>query len=167
MGSQNAILDHTWSDERVSNLWINGRVFGESGLNGGVCGHFNVPVIMISGDQTVCAEAQDFFGDVETAVVKKAIGRMAAECFPPAVTARLIEDAAKRAVKKLAKKKSPKPFKVEAPITMVLEFMQSEMADKAMIMPGVKRLEGRKVQYVAEDMVMIYFAFRTLLALAR
>ncbi|MBI5353340.1 MAG: M55 family metallopeptidase [Chloroflexi bacterium] len=167
MGSQTAILDHTWSDERVANLWINGRLFGESGLNGGVCGHFNVPVIMISGDQTVCAEAQDFFGDVETAVVKQAIGRMAAECFPPAVTSKLIEDSAKRAVKKLAQKKSPKPFKVEAPITMVLEFVQSEMADKAMIMPGALRLQDRKVQYVAEDMVTIYFAFRTLLALAR
>lgn len=167
MGSQNAILDHTWSDERVANLWINGRLFGESGLNGGVCGHFNVPVIMISGDQTVCAEARDFFGDVETVVVKNAIGRMAAECFPPAVTAKLIEDSANRAVKKLAQNPPPEPFKVEAPITMVLEFVQSEMADKSMIMPGAKRLEDRKVQYVAEDMVTIYFAFRTLLALAR
>jgi D-amino peptidase len=168
IGAQNAILDHTWSDERVFNLWLNGRLFGESGLNGAVCGHFNAPVIMISGDQTVCAEAQDFFGaDVETAVVKKAIGRMAAECLPPAVTAKLIEDAAKRAMKKLAKKKAPQPLKMKAPITMVLEFVQSEMADKAMIMPGAKRLDDRKIQYIAEDMVTIYFAFRTLLALAR
>lgn len=167
IGAQDATLDHTWSDERVANLWVNGRLFGESGLNGGVCGHFNVPVIMISGDQTVCAEVQDFFGDVETAVVKKAIGRMAAECLPPAVTAKLIEDAAARAVKRLADKKVPLPYKVEAPITMVLEFVQSEMADKAMIMPGAIRMEDRKVQYVAQDMVTIYFAFRTLLALAR
>lgn len=167
IGAQNATLDHTWSDERVANLWINGRLFGESGLNGSVCGHFNVPVVMISGDQTVCAEARDFFGDVETAVVKKAIGRMAAECFPPAVTAKLIEEAAERAMKRLTAKQAPAPFKVDSPITMVLDFVQSEMADKAMIMPGAARLEDRKVQYVAEDMVTIYFAFRTLLALAR
>lgn len=167
IGAQNAILDHTWSDERVANLWINGRLFGESGLNGAVCGHFNVPVILISGDQTVCAEARDFFGDLETAVVKKAVGRMAAECLPPAVTAKMIEDTAERALKKLANKQVPPPFEVEPPITMVLEFVQSEMADKAMIMPGAARLEDRKVQYLADDMVAIYFAFRTLLALAR
>jgi D-amino peptidase len=168
IGAQNAILDHTWSDERVANLWINGRLFGESGLNGAVCGYFNAPVIMISGDQTVCAEARDFFGNaVETAVVKQAIGRMAAECLPPAVTAKLIEDAAKRAMKKLAKKKTPKPFKVKTPVKMVLEFVQSEMADKAMIMPGAVRMQDRKVQYIGDDMVTIYFAFRTLLALAR
>ncbi len=168
VGAKEAILDHTWSDERVCNLWINGKLFGESALNGAVCGHFNVPVIMISGDQTVCAEAQDVFGAaLEKAVVKRAIGRMAAECYPPAVSAKLIEDAAKRAMKKLVAGKAPKPFRVKAPIKMTLELMQSEMADKAMIMPGVVRLSDRKVQYVGDDMVTIYFAFRTLLALAR
>jgi D-amino peptidase len=167
IGAQNANLDHTWSDERIFGLSLNGRLVGEAALNGAVCGHFNVPVIMISGDQTVCAEARDFFGDVETVVVKKAIGRMAAECYPPAVTAKLIEEAAERAVKRLAAKNVPAPFKLQTPITMIADFVQSEMADKAMIMPGAKRLEDRKVQYVANDMVTIYFAFRALLALAR
>jgi len=167
MGAQNAILDHTWSDERVANLWINDKLFGESALNGAVCGHFGVPVIMVSGDQTVCAEVREAFGNVETAQVKKAIGRMAAECLPPAVTGRLIEEAAHRAVERLQAGKAPAPLKVPAPISMVLELVQSEMADKAMIMPGARRLEDRKVQYVADDMVTIYYAFRTLLALAR
>ncbi len=167
MGAQSAILDHTWSDERVANLWINDKLFGESALNGAVCGHFGVPVIMVSGDQTVCAEVREAFGDVETAQVKKAIGRMAAECLPPAVTGRLIEEAAHRAVERLQAGKAPAPLKVPAPINMVLELVQSEMADKAMIMPGARRLEDRKVQYVADDMVTIYYAFRTLLALAR
>jgi len=167
IGAQKAILDHTWSDERVANLWINERLFGESGLNGAVCGHFNVPVIMISGDQTVCAEACDFFGDLETVVVKHAIGRMAAECLPPAVTAKMIEEAAERAVQRLKNKQAPPPFKASSPIEMILEFVQSEMADKAMIMPGAMRLGDRKVRYTADDMVTIYFAFRTLLALAR
>ena len=43
----------------------------------------------------------------------------------------------------------------------------NQMADKAMIMPGAVRLTDRKVQYLADDMVTAYFAFRTLLALAR
>lgn len=79
------------------------------------------------------------------------------------MTSKLIEEAAERATKRLAAKKVPAPF----PITMVMDFVQSEMADKAMIMPGAKWLKDRKVEYVANDMVTIYFAFRTLLALAR
>ncbi|HLA99052.1 MAG TPA: M55 family metallopeptidase [Anaerolineales bacterium] len=166
-GAQNAILDHTWSDERVANLWINERLFGETGLNAAVCGHFDVPVTMISGDQTVCAEAVDFLGQVETAVVKQATSRMTAECLPPAATQKIIQQAASRAVARLQAGNAPAPFKVNAPIHMVVEFVQSEMADKAMTMPGAVRLQDRRVGYSAQDMLTIYAAFRTLLALAR
>ena len=167
IGSRATILDHTWSDERVANLWLNGRLFGEPGLNAAVCGHFNVPVIMVSGDQSVCAEARDFLGDVETAAVKQAIGRMSAECLPPAVTAPMIEAAAQHAVTRLRDKKAPAPFRMQLPIVMIVEFVQSEMADKAMILPGACRLEDRQVQYSAPNMLTAYFAFRTFLALAR
>ncbi len=166
-GAQNAILDHTWSDERVANLWINERLYGETGLNAAVCGYFDVPVVMISGDQTVCAEAVDFLGTVETAVVKQATSRMAAECLPPAAAQQIIEQAASRAVKRLQAGNAPAPFKVKTPIHMVVEFVQSEMADKATTMPGAARLQDRKVGYHAQDMLTIYAAFRTLLALAR
>lgn len=168
MGAINGILDHTWSDERVSGLWINKRAFGESGLNGAVCGHFGVPIIMASGDQTLSDEVRDFFGDkIETAQVKKATGRMSAECTPPAETSKLIEEVAKRAVINLKSGKAPKPFKVITPIKMTLEFIQSEMADKAALMPGVKRVMDRRVEYTASNMVTIYQAFRSMVSAAR
>jgi D-amino peptidase len=168
MGAINAILDHTWSDERVSGLWINDRAFGEAGLNGAVCGHFEVPIIMASGDQTLCAEVKEFFGnEIETAQVKKAVSRMSAECMPPAVTVSMIEEVAKRAVINLKSEKAPKPFVVSKPIKMTLEFEQSDMADRATLMPNAKRTLDRRVEYTADDMVTIYLAFRTFLALAR
>ncbi len=168
MGAINAILDHTWSDERVSGLWINDRAFGESGLNGAVCGHFDVPIIMASGDQNLCAEVREFFGDeIETAQVKKAVSRMSAQCLPPSVTSKLIEEAAARALKNLKDKKAPKLFKVPAPIVMTVEFEQSDMADRAALLPHAKRSMDRRVEYVADDMVTIYLAFRAMLALAR
>jgi len=168
MGAVNAILDHTWSDERVSGLWINDRAFGEAGLNGAVCGHFDVPIIMASGDQTLCAEVREFFGNaIETAQVKKAMSRMSAECLPPAQTAKLIEEVAKRALINLKSKKAPKPFKISKSIKMTVEFVQSDMADRAALMPHAKRTIDRRVEYVADDMITIYLAFRTLLALAR
>jgi len=168
MGTAHAILDHTWSDERVSGLWINDRAFGEAGLNGAVCGHFDVPVIMASGDQTLCAEVREFFGNaIETAQVKKAMSRMSAECLPPAQTAKLIEEVAKRALINLKSKKAPKPFKISKPIKMTVEFVQSDMADRVALMPHAKRTIDRRVEYVADDMITIYLAFRTMLALAR
>lgn len=168
MGAIHGILDHTWSDERVSGLWINDRAFGESGFNGAVCGHFDVPIIMASGDQTLCGEVRDFFGNkIETAQVKKATGRMSAECLSPAETSKLIEEVAKRAVINLKSGKAPKPFKVSAPIKMTIEFVQSDMADKAALMPGAKRTTDRHVDYTSDNMVTIYQAFRTMLSAAR
>jgi D-amino peptidase len=167
MGTVNAILDHTWSDKRVSGLWINDRAIGEAALNGAVCGHFNVPVIMASGDQTLCAEMREFFGsNIETAQVKKAVSRMAAECLSPAETGKLIEEVSKRAVINLKSRKAPKPFIVATPIKMTLEFGQSDMADRAALMPNTKRMPDRRVEYAADDMVTIYAAFQTMVALA-
>ena len=71
-GSPNAILDHTWSSRTVANVWLNDILTGEYGLNAAVAGHFGVPVIMVSGDQTACAQVTELLGDVETAVVKQA-----------------------------------------------------------------------------------------------
>jgi D-amino peptidase len=166
-GAPNAILDHTWSSERVADVWLEGRQVGESGLNGAVCGHFNVPVIMISGDQTVCAEAEGLLGNLETAVVKQASGRMAAECLPVAVAQQKIQAAAARAVSRLRAGQAPPPFKLQPPITVAIDFMKSEMADKAMILPRAKRGPDRRVTYTADDMVTVYLAFRSLLASAR
>lgn len=166
VGSQNAILDHTWSNSRVANLWLNGRLVGEIGLNAAVCGHFGVPVIMISGDQTACAEATELFGRVEVAVVKHATGRMAAECLPPEVAQQKIREAAARAVNRLKAGGAPEPFHLQAPITIAIEFVHSEMADRAALLPGARRAEGRRVEFTADDMPAAYRAFRAMVALA-
>ena len=167
IGSQNANLDHTWSDERVVNLSINGRSFGESGLNGAVCGHYGAPVILISGDQTVCAEAADFFGPLEQAVVKTASGRFSAECLPPAVSWPKIQDAARQAVSRLKAGQAPQPLRLPLPVSMVVDLVQTEMADRASQLPGSRRTGGRRIEYTAPDMPTLYHAFLTLLALAR
>jgi D-amino peptidase len=166
IGSQNAILEHTWSDERVANLLINGQPFGEIGLNAAVSGHFGAPVLMITGDQTACAEATALLGGVETVIVKTASGRMAAELLPPTIAQEKIQNGARRAVQRLANGDAPPPLRLPAPITMTIDFVQSEMADKAALLPGARRTD-RRVEYSAADMITIYAAFRTALALAR
>ena len=54
-----------------------------------------------------------------------------------------------------------------APIKMIVEFVQSDMADKASYLPYATRTTNRRVEYAADDMVTIYLAFRAMFALAR
>jgi D-amino peptidase len=166
-GTQNAILDHTWSSKCVLNLWLNDLLVGESGLNAAVCGHFNTPVLLVSGDQSVCAEAAEMLGAIETVVVKRASGRMAADCLPPAKTQEMIRQAAQRAVQRLVQGQAVPPFKLPAPIKVVVELFSSEMADKASLLPGAKRLDGRRIELQAENMPQAYCSFRAAVSLAR
>jgi D-amino peptidase len=166
-GAHPAILNHTWSSKCIANLWLNGEVVGEIGLNAAVCGFFNVPVIMISGDQTACAEATELLGTIETAVVKQATGRMAAECLPPGAAQQAIYEATVRAVGCLQAGEAPMPFSIEAPIILDIEFVQSDMADRAALLPGARRPVGKRVEFTAGDMPDAYRTFRAAVALSR
>jgi D-amino peptidase len=166
-GTRNAILDHTWSSKCVLNLWLNDLLVGETGLNAAVCGHFNTPVLLVSGDQSVCAEAVEMLGRIETVVVKHATGRMAAECLPPAKVQESLRQAASRAVQRLAQGQAVPPLKLPAPIQVVVELFSAEMADKAALLPGAKRLDGRRIEILAADMPEAYRSFRAAVTLAR
>lgn len=167
VGSVHGILDHTWSSSTVYSVKVNGQLLGETGWNAAVCGHYGAPVIMVSGDQTVCAEARDLLGAVETAEVKQASSRMAALCLPPEVSQRLIQDAAARAVRRLHEGKAPAPFRVTTPVTLGVELMTGEMADKAMLLPGLRRTGGRAIEFTAENVPAAYGLFRAMVTVAR
>lgn len=164
-GSPYAILDHTWSSKTVANVWLNEILTGEYGLNAAVAGHFGVPIIMVSGDQTACAQVVEHLGDVETAVVKQATGRFSAECLAPQVAQDVICVAAERAVQRLAAGDIPEPFVLDTPITVTVEFFTSDMADRASLMPFTKRA-GTRVSFVSQEMASAYNGFRAMVTLA-
>jgi D-amino peptidase len=140
---------------------------GEIGWNAAVCGHFDLPVVLLSGDQTACAEAAELLGSLETVAVKQARGRMAAECLSPQVAQEQIAEAARRAVRRLAAGDTPPPLRFEPPLTLHVELVTSDMADRAAILPGARRLEGKRIELVAGDAVTAYRSFRALVTLAR
>lgn len=165
-GSMNAVLDHTWSSTRVINAWINGRLTGETGMNGAVCGAFGAPVLLVTGDQTVAAEALDWIPGIETAIVKTSCGRSAAHCLPAAQTQPIIRNAAARAVKRFLAGQAPAPLQVGTPVVIRIEFANSQMGDMAALLPGAVRLDGRIIEFGAPDMPSAYLRFRAAVALA-
>ena len=165
MGTPNAILDHTWSSKTVSNVWLNDVLTGEFGLNGAVAGHFGVPVIMATGDQTACAQIIEQLGEMETAVVKQATGRFAAEVLAPQVTHEMIYMAATRAMQRLQDNDVPEPFVLDTPIRVAVEFFTSDMADRASKIPFTQR-DGRCVSMSVSEMASAYSGFRSMVMLA-
>lgn len=165
-GAKNAVLGHTWSNTKVSNVWLNDRVIGEIGLNACLAGQFGAPVIMISGDAVACEEAAEWIPGVQTAVVKRGTAYCAAECLPPAAAQRIIQETAMTAIHGLKDGRAPAPLKLAGPIKITLEFFHSGMADIASWMPDVKRVDGRTVQFQGANMLEAYSQFRAAVALA-
>ena len=164
-GTPNAILDHTWSSKTVANVWVNDILTGEYGLNAAVAGHFGVPVVMATGDQTACSQMAELLGELELAIVKQATGRFAAECLAPVVTQEMIALTASRAVERLMDGDMPEPFVLDTPVNVSVEFFTSDMADKASKMPFTQR-EGTRVSFSAEEMASAYSGFRSMIMLA-
>lgn len=165
-GSQNAVLAHTWSSRQIANVWLNGVLVGEYGLNAAVAGHFNVPVLMISGDQTACAQAVELLGPLEIAVVKQASGFFSAECLALKVTLPMISNAARRAVLRLKEGTAARPFIVQTPVTVAIEFRQPEAADRAVLLPGAKRLDSLLIELTVPDMLTAQAGFRAAVKLS-
>ena len=159
-GTENGVLAHTWSSKRVANLWLNDILMGETELNSALCGYYGAAPIMITGDQTVCAQVSKLLGDLEKAEVKEATSFQSAACFPPSLTQKLIQDAATRAVARLKNDDAPPLFKVVEPVRVKIEFRMVEMADAAVRIPGAVRLDGTKIKFTSPNMPDAYRNFR-------
>ncbi|MBA2754846.1 MAG: M55 family metallopeptidase [Chloroflexia bacterium] len=132
-----AIHPHTIAGIAVSELRINGRPHGETGLNAAVLASLGIPTVMVTGDATTVEEAKAFLGpEIETVAVKRAVGRNAAICRPPAVTRPEITAAAERALGRLG---AVAPYRPEAPWRLEVDFNTMPQCDRAARTAGIER----------------------------
>src|ERR1700745_2952263 len=102
-GTADGVLSHTVSGQAWQNLRFNGTLVGETGINAALCGHFGVPVVLVTGDRAVCEEGRELLGDGLTTVeVKEGLGRFSARMKTPREARELIEEAAKHALADLS-----------------------------------------------------------------
>ena len=78
-GTADGVLSHTVSGQAWQSLRFNGTLVGETGINAALCGHWGVPVVLVTGDRAVCREGRELLGDGLTTVeVKEGLGRFSA-----------------------------------------------------------------------------------------
>jgi D-amino peptidase len=102
-GTADGVLSHTVSGQAWQSLRFNGTLVGETGINAALCGHWGVPVVLVTGDRAVCSEARELLGDGLTTVdVKEGLGRFSARMKTPHEARELIEAGAKQALSDLS-----------------------------------------------------------------
>jgi D-amino peptidase len=145
-GTLGGVLAHTVI-RPLMDVWVNGRPIGEIGLAAAVAGELGVPVVLVTGDRATTEEAKALLGEIETVTVKEGIGAAAAENLAPEVARQKIREAAQRAVSL-----RPSPFIIQPPITVRVRFEVGAQADGAALLPGSRRVDGRTVEWTAEEM---------------
>jgi len=164
VGTQDAVQDHTYTDETIYEVRMNGEPCSEARINAAVAGSFNVPVVFLSGDQSACADAKSFLPWIETVEVKRAIGRYAAESMSPAQARAAIRAGIERALRG-GPARGAKPYRFSSPVTLELRFTSTAKADMASLLPGSERTAGRTLRFAHDDFITVFRAFRALMTL--
>ncbi len=121
-GTQRAHLEHTYTSKEIQNIWLNGKKAGEFAIDTAIAGEYNVPVIMTSGCDKLCAEAKSFLPEVVTCQVKTSISQQGAMLLASADAHRLIQEKTMEAIAMLKAGKFH-PVKL-SPATVRIEYME-------------------------------------------
>jgi D-amino peptidase len=160
-GGGPAVLAHTMNDG-ILDVRVAGRSMGEIGLNAAMAGHLDVPVVLLSGDDSACAELQDLVPTAVTVAVKQALGQGAAVALHPEEARERLRLAAAEAITQRAQ---VSPLALAGPLDVEVDLSAPFMVDLATLVPGVSRGEGgRTVTFTAADFAD---AYRLVLLLAQ
>ena len=148
-GTRGGVLEHSMSSASIQNYWINGKKAGELAIDAGIAGEHGVPVIMVSGDDKVCAEANELIPWAKTAQVKKGLTTFGAALLPPEKAHNIIRDTAEAAVREI---KNMKPLVYPSPIKFRVENMERIPLPNSHAKPFMKIIDGRTYEIEASTM---------------
>lgn len=156
------VLAHTYLPNTITAVHVDGHLASEGRLNTLVAEEFGVPVILVTGDDLACLDAGGYAPKARTAAVKEHVSRYAANCRPPAATSALICEAAREAVALAGRRPrpAPKPHRVE------VEFDAAHLAAATTVIPGVERIDVRRVAYESGSAYAMIRCFKAVTVLA-
>jgi D-amino peptidase len=148
MGRSEAVLAHTMSGN-IFAVKLNDQVVPEAGFNAAIAGDFGVPVVFLSGDQSICEDARQLLGPIEAVAVKEATGFYSAMMMNPQEAQRRIRKGVKRAIKR---RDEIRPYKLKPPIRLEITFTEMPVAELLSYLPGVERPRGNVVAFTGKNM---------------
>lgn len=153
-GTPGGTLEHSMSSANIQNYHINGQPAGETAIDAGIVGDYGKPVIMVSGDDKLCAEAKALLPWAVTAEVKKGLTWKGAMLLPQAKAHALLREKTIEAVRGAA---NAKPLVYEKPITLRVELVERGVLPMAYGKPYMRVIDGRTYEVTGETMEETFF----------
>jgi D-amino peptidase len=151
-GTNNAtgVRAHTFSSANLTRVAVNGTNVTEGSWNAAIAGQFNVPVVMMSGDDAAIAEVRKAVGALEAAETKRTLGFHAASTLTPQASVTLIGQRVRTALGRLHEFK---PYKVPSPVVVDVTFKHYLPAEVLAYLPIFERTDSHSIRFRAKDMV--------------
>jgi D-aminopeptidase len=123
---------------------------------------FDIPLVLVTGDDVLQKEIAAFSPKTEYVVVKRAVSVEQAEARPQADVNRDIEAAAERAFR--ARKSIPpwRPAELRGDFENRYSYVLPDMAAIAINFPGAEAVDNKTVRVRTRSFLDAYFAFRAL-----
>ncbi len=150
-GTPNGFVSHTMIP--FLKVRVNGQPVGEAALIGWLFGTFDIPTVMVTGDEVSVQQAEKFLPGVSVVAVKKAKNREVAQCFPTEEVRQRIEETAMATAQRLGQYQV---HRAQEPVLMEVAFRTPNEADLAAAIPKTKRTSPRVVAYESEKYLEAY-----------
>ena len=152
---EEGVLSHTFVGYEIYSVTLNGRLLSEGYLNALLAAEYGARVVLVSGDDVTCRDAADYAPGAQLVTVKEAVDRYTALCLQPSRTTELLRQAALRAVTSAGEVVLPEP-----PYLCEVEFVGTNSAALAAMVPTVRRTGARGVAFEASRVDDLYRCFQ-------
>src|SRR5437773_8293253 len=143
-GAQKGVLAHSQSFS-VQNIFLNARPVGEIGQVAAIAGYFNIPVIMLAGDQAACEELLALQPKAETVAVKRLAGKGSTLSLSHSEARTQIETKTRRAVEHI---REFAPWEIQGEVELKFEYYpESPGTPAAVLSRENKQVSPRTVVY--------------------
>ena len=151
-GTEEGILAHT-SSGNVVDLLVNGVSLPEAGYNAQMAGLLGVPVVLVAGDDWICGQVEELFGNVTTVETKLGMGTAALNLHPK-VARKKIREATTEALGDLSRYEL---FKLDPPYQMVLKVHREKP-----LYPGAEKTGEGEFSFTSPDFLAVMDAFNAM-----
>lgn len=143
---------HTMSSAKLADLQLNKVSMSEGSFNAAIAGHYDVPVIMVSGDDAAVKEVSGIVGNIEGAVVKWSIGFHSATTMTPEASYALIRE---KVAKAMGRIKEFKPYKPKTPLQLDVRFKNYRPSELLSYLSIVERPDSHSIRFMGKDMIEV------------
>ena len=155
------VMSHTFMGHEIEDIWLDDRPVGEFGMVHAASAALGVPVLMLSGDDAACDEAEKWDASTTTVTVKQVRDRFAAELVPAPTARGMIESSAHAAIAD-CRGQFREPARLPEPVTLAVRWQSATVASHLQGIPGVRLRDSRTIETTGQmaDLWLLFGVFQ-------